>query len=65
MLTSFFHAQKEVGKEGIFDGTFTHGDLSETFRLKKTTDYQVFFTSLEQNTCKTPVRDIDVKKDYI
>ncbi len=50
---------KEFDKEGIYSGIFSHGNFSDTisFEIKKdSTDWKVFFTSLEQNafqiTCK-------------
>ncbi|MCJ7466476.1 MAG: hypothetical protein MUO53_07265 [Maribacter sp.] len=59
---------KEVGKEGIFSGIFSHGNFSDaiSFQVKKdSTEWKVFFTSLEQNAFQIPARNIIVHADSI
>ncbi|MDT7829571.1 hypothetical protein RQM65_12915 [Pricia sp. S334] len=54
---------KEVGKEGTYSGIFNHGNLSDaiSFEIKKdSTDWKVFFTSLEQNAFQIPARKVQV-----
>ncbi|MGB5553451.1 MAG: prolyl oligopeptidase family serine peptidase, partial [Flavobacteriaceae bacterium] len=59
---------KEAGKEGTFSGIFSHGNFSDgiSFEIKKdSTDWKVFFTSLEQNAFQIPVRNVQVSGDSI
>ncbi len=59
---------KEMGKEGTFSGVFRHGNFSDgiSFDIKKdSTDWKVFFTSLEQNAFQIPTRNIIVDADSI
>lgn len=68
LLTSCTQSKNEVKKEGIYYGVFTHGNFSDeiSFEIKKdSTDFAVFFTSLEQNAFQIPVRDIIIKGDSI
>ena len=68
LLTSCSQSKNEVRKEGIYNGVFTHGNFTDTisFEIKKdSTDFAVFFTSLEQNAFQIPVRDIIIKEDSI
>ena len=68
LLTSYSQAQKKLNKEGIFKGVFTHGNFTDTisFEIKKdSTDWQVFFSSLEQNAFQIPARNVSVKGDSI
>lgn len=60
--------KKEVGKEGIYSGIFSHGNFSDaiSFEIKKdSTDWKVFFTSLEQNAFEIPTSNVQVSGDSI
>ena len=60
--------KKEVGKEGIYNGIFSHGNFSDaiSFEIKiDSTDWKVFFTSLEQNAFQIPSRNVQVSGDSI
>jgi len=68
LITFYSQGQKEVGQVGIFKGVFTHGNFTDTisFEIKKdSTEWQVFFSSLEQNAFQIPARNITVKGDSI
>ena len=59
---------KEVGKEGIYSGIFSHGNFSDiiSFEIKKdSSDWNVFFTSLEQNAFQIPAKNVIVDADSI
>ena len=59
---------KEFDKEGIYSGVFSHGNFSDaiSFEIQKdSTDWKVFFTSLEQNAFQIPARNIVVEGDSI
>lgn len=59
---------KEVVKEGIYGGIFNHGNFSDaiSFEIKKdSTNWNVFFTSLEQNAFQIPVKNVIVQGDSI
>ncbi|MGB5437826.1 MAG: prolyl oligopeptidase family serine peptidase, partial [Maribacter sp.] len=58
----------KVGKEGVYSGIFRHGNFSDTisFEIKKdSTDWKVFFTSLEQNEFQIPLHNAQVRGDSI
>ncbi len=68
LLTSCSQRQDEISREGIYQGVFTHGNFTDniSFEIKKdSTDWQVFFTSLEQNAFQIPARDVLVKNESI
>lgn len=68
LLTSCSHCQNEISKEGIYKGVFTHGNFTDniSFKIKKdSTDWKVFFTSLEQNAFQIPVREVVVKNESL
>lgn len=59
---------KEVVKEGIYGGIFNHGNFSDaiSFEIKKdSTNWNVFFTSLEQNAFQIPAKNVIVQGDSI
>ncbi len=59
---------KDVGKEGIYSGIFNHGNFSDaiSFEIKKdSTEWKVFFTSLEQNAFQIPSRNVQISGDSI
>ncbi|MGB5437041.1 MAG: CocE/NonD family hydrolase, partial [Maribacter sp.] len=59
---------KKVGKEGTYSGIFNHGNFSDaiSFEIKKdSTEWKVFFTSLEQNAFQIPARNVQVSGDSI
>lgn len=68
VLTSCSQHGEEVSREGIYQGVFTHGNFSDniSFKIQKdSSNYETFFTSLEQNAFQIPVRDIIVQDDSI
>jgi len=68
LLISCSQPKNEAKKEGLYYGVFTHGNFTDTisFEIKKdSTDFKVFFTSLEQNAFQIPARDIVIKGDSI
>ncbi len=68
LLTSCSQSKNKVGKEGIYYGAFTHGNFTDTisFEIKKdSTDFKVFFTSLEQNAFQIPAKELVIKGDSI
>ncbi|WP_273568560.1 hypothetical protein [Maribacter halichondriae] len=59
---------KEIGKEGIYSGIFSHGNFSGAISfeiVKDSTDWKVFFTSLEQNAFQIPARNVQISGDSI
>ncbi len=59
---------KEVKNDGIYSGIFNHGNFSDaiSFEIKKdSTDWKVFFTSLEQNAFQIPARNVEISGDSI
>ena len=68
LLTFILHSQNEMDIEGNYQGSFTYGNFHDniSFEIKKDkANWQVFFTSLEQNAFKIPARNISVKGDSI
>jgi dipeptidyl aminopeptidase/acylaminoacyl peptidase/uncharacterized protein YceK len=60
--------KKNVGKEGIYTGIFSHGNFSDaiSFEIKKdSTNWKVLFTSLEQNAFQIPARNVKANGDSI
>ncbi len=60
--------EKKVTKDGTYSGLFTHGNFSDSIIVeiqKDSTDWKVFFTSLEQNAVQIPARSVEVNRDSI
>ncbi len=60
--------KSSVEKEGIFSGVFTQGNFTDniTITIKKdSANWNVSFTSLEQNAFEIPVRNVEVIGDSI
>ncbi len=59
---------EEVFRQGVFNGIFTYGNFSDniSFEIQKdSTDWKVFFTSLEQNAVQIPARNVKMHGDSI
>lgn len=69
LISSCFQQKaKEVGKEGTYSGIFSHGNFSDAIAIeikKDSTDFKVFFTSLEQNAFKIPAKNVKTNGDSI
>lgn len=68
LITFYSQAQKEVSQMGTYKGVFTQGNFTDaiSFEIKKdSTEWQVLFSSLEQNAFQIPARNVTVKGDSI
>ena len=60
--------KSSVEKEGIFSGVFTQGNFTDNITIiikKDSANWNVSFTSLEQNAFEIPVRNVEVIGDSI
>ena len=70
MLASCKQANQPINtsKEGHYIGTFSYGNFTDNiiFEVERdSSNYQVFFTSLEQNANRIPLQQISVVEDSI
>ena len=57
-----------ISKDGIYGGTFSYGNFLDKIQFeieKDSTNYKVFFTSLEQNANRIPLQQINAIGDSI
>lgn len=68
LLISCSRAQNVSNEEGIYQGVFTYGNFTDniSFEIRKdSANWQVNFSSLEQNAFQIPVRNIEVIGDSL
>jgi len=68
LLISCISHEKSGELEGLFTGRFTYGDFTDNISFEIQNDSanrQVFFSSLEQNAIKIPLKNIVVRGDSI
>ena len=61
-------ANDTTNKKGSFNGTFSYGNFTDKIQFeieKDSTNYKVFFTSLEQNANRIPLQQINAIGDSI